>query len=151
MAHPFWWASDARNIATGVRDSLSLAVVGADFPNKRGPTRRFEIAICAPGDPVQLVPEPKNPADGNAIMIQSERGVQMGYVAADRTSIIHHAWRDARDVRAIFQAKTDAGAWIRVAFGADPVLPPTPRASTPSESDGDPDSDFYPDEIYPDD
>jgi hypothetical protein len=44
---------------------LSLAVVGIDFPNpdKSRSNRRFEIALCRPGDPVELRPEPKNPAD----------------------------------------------------------------------------------------
>ena len=37
---------------------LSLAVVGIDFPNpdKSRSNRRFEIALCRPGDPVELGP-----------------------------------------------------------------------------------------------
>lgn len=41
--------------------ALSLAVVGADYPNKgKMPGRRFEIALCAPGDPVELRSDPEN-------------------------------------------------------------------------------------------
>jgi hypothetical protein len=42
----------------------SLAIVGIDYPNKRGPGRRFELEICKPGEPIELRPEPDNPFDG---------------------------------------------------------------------------------------
>jgi len=125
---------------------LSLAVVGADYPNRRGPGRRFEIEICRPGEPIHLVPEPKNPADPRAVAVFSERGVQLGYLTAERCGLIGKAIRDGRVVRAIFQKKAPYGAVIRVAFGVDPVLPP--------EEKGDPwpppDPDFWPDYIPPD-
>ena len=127
--------------------ALSLAVVGVIHPNAKGPTRRFAIDLCRPGDPVQLIPEPKNPADQNAIMILNGDGMQMGYVPADKTWLIHRAWRDAREVNAVFQGAVEAGAWIRVAFDEEPTLPPQsfPRAPKPAEE-----PDFYPDEIFPD-
>ena len=56
--------------------AISLAVVGGDFPNRRGPSRRFEIEICKPVEPVQLVREPKNPADPRAVAVFSTHGVQ---------------------------------------------------------------------------
>lgn len=105
--------------------ALSLAVVGADYPNKRGPGRRFEIEICRPGDAVQLVPEPKNPKDPRAIMVMSERGVQLGYVTAERAPWIGGMIANGREIAAVFQEKASYGAVIRVAFdGAEPVLPP---------------------------
>lgn len=127
-------------------DSLSIAVVGVQHPNKKGPTRRFAIDLCRPGDPVQLVPESKNPADQNAIMIWNSDGMQMGYVPAERTMLIHRAWHDGKDVRAIFQGAAESGAWIRVAFDGEPVLPEA--AARPTANHVEPD--FYPDEEWHD-
>jgi len=130
---------------------MSLRVVGADFPNKRGPTRRFEIAICTPGEPVYLEHEPRNPADHDAIMVMSERAVLLGYVAADRTSLIHKAWREGREVFAVFQAASSFGAWIRIGFDLVPELPATQSLATAQrESSDDPDTGFWPDYIPPD-
>ena len=110
-------------------DELSLAVVGARFDNPRRkgkPTgnRQSEILLCEPGDAVTLEHEPKNPHDANAIAVFSSRGVQIGYIVADRTILIHKAWGEAREVRAIFQETITGGAAIRVAFDRDPALPP---------------------------
>lgn len=126
---------------------LSLAVVGADYPNKRGPGRRFEIALCRPGDPVELRPEPKNPADRNAIAVYSERGVQLGYLTAERAPLIGKYMRDGHDVTAVFQAAVSFGAYIRVAF--DGAAPELPKLDPPAASDDD--SGFWPDPIYDDD
>ena len=123
---------------------LSLAVVGADHPNRRGPTRRFEIALCRSGDPVHLVPEPKNRVDPRAIQVMSERGVVLGYVTAERAPLVGRLMGEAIAVKAVFQAATKYGALIRVAFdGNDPDLPPPP-------SDFDPEPGFYPDEEWSD-
>ena len=131
--------------------SLSLAVVGINFPNPKGePTRRFAIDLCRPGDPVELAPEPKNPADPNAVKVLNGQGMQMGYLTAERAPWIGAMIRQGREIRAIFQAATDRGAWIRVAFdGAEPVLPVpanAPSLARPSDA-GD---EWYPDEVYPD-
>ena len=83
--------------------ALSLAVVGADHPNKRGPGRRFEIEICAPGEPVELILEPNNPADPRAVAVFSVRGVQIGYLSAERCGWIGGMIRIGREPRAIFQ------------------------------------------------
>lgn len=104
--------------------SLSLAVVGADYPNKRGPTRRFEIALCVPGEPVELVPEPRNPADPRAVAVLSARGVQLGYLTAERCGRMSQIIAAGHEVRAVFQRASRSGAVIRVAFdGEEPVLP----------------------------
>lgn len=125
------------------RPPLSLAVVGADYPNKRGPTRRFAIELLAPGDPVELRPEPKNPADPNAIAVISAQGVQMGYLTAERAPWIGKLMGE-HEVIAVFQDRTRGGAIVRVSFdGSPPALPPP----LPAEQ-GEPE--FYPDEIYPD-
>lgn len=122
---------------------MSLAVVGADYRNKRGPTRRFEIALCVPGEKVDLRPEPNNPADPRAVAVFSARGVQIGYLTAERCGRIGQLIREGREVAAVFQDKDRFGAWIRCAFdGETPVLPPTRGEPLP-------DSDFYPDEDWP--
>ena len=126
---------------------FSLHVVGADFPNRRGGNRRFEILLCAPGEPVSLVPEPRNPADPNAVMVLSARGVQIGYLPAERAPWIGGMLRAGREVRAVFQQPTAHGAAIRVALdGAAPVLP----VSTAAPARQDADDEFWPDPIPPD-
>jgi hypothetical protein len=116
--------------------SLSLAVVGADFPNKRGPTRRFEIALCKPGEPVELIPEPSNPADPRAVAVFSARGVQIGYLSAERCGRIGSIIERGLEVRAIFQRATTYGAVIRAAFdGEAPTLPPEKPAMDYPEDD----------------
>lgn len=126
------------------RASLSLAVVGVQYPNKRGPTRHFAIALCRPSDRVELRREPNNPADENAVAVFNATGIQMGYLTAERAPWIGAMLKKRRSIAAIFQASTQDGALIRVAFdGAVPTLPVL------RESAGD-DPDLYPDEIYPD-
>jgi hypothetical protein len=134
------------------RVPLSLAVVGAAHPNKAGPTRRFEIAICAAGDPIELRPEPKNEADPHAIAVYSERGVQLGYLTAERAPMIGRILADGVEVRAVFQRKADYGAVIRVAFGGEgPVLPAERPTVQPPESQATADdTEFWPDPEWPD-
>jgi hypothetical protein len=125
---------------------MSLAVVGVAFPNKgKAPTRRFEIALCAPGDRVELRPELKNPADSRAIAVYSERDVQLGYITAERAPRIGQLLKSC-EISAIFQAATPYGAIIRIAFDGDrPELPLVKEQKVEAEPD------FYPDEIWPDD
>lgn len=126
--------------------ALSLAVVGADYPNKRGPTRRFELSICRPGEPVELRPEPKNPADKRAIAVYSHRGIQLGYLTAERAPWIGGLIKQGREVHAIFQRQTPFGAWVRAAFDGD--NPKLPEHREHEQRDADPG--FYPDEVWPD-
>lgn len=130
---------------------LSLAVVGADFDNKSGPPRRFEIAMCEPGEPVDLVHEPRNPADSNAIAVFSKRGIQMGYITAERAPLVLRELRAGR-VSAIFQKSERWGATIRASLdGSTPTLPESSdsRAEVwpPPGSD---DADWWPDEEWAD-
>ena len=127
---------------------LSLAVVGADHPNRKGPTRRFEIAITKPGESVELVREPRNPADERAVAVFSQRGVQLGYLSAERAPWIGGMLLGGRQIIAIFQRATDYGAVIRIALdGARPALPDGCE-DVAREADT---SGFVPDEIWPDD
>lgn len=105
--------------------TISLAVVGADYPNEDGSDRRFELALCSPGEAVELRPEPRNRADPRAIAVFSCRGEQIGYLPAERAPWIGSLISSGREWRAVYQVRSDFGAWIRVAFdGAEPVLPP---------------------------
>ncbi|NNM78040.1 hypothetical protein HJG53_14125 [Sphingomonas sp. ID1715] len=128
---------------------LSLSVVGAAHANADGSNRRFEILLCVPGEAVELVPEPTNKADPHAIAVLSSRGVQIGYLTAERAPWIGSKMAAGADLRAVFQRATDYGALVRVNLvGAGPVLPPIKpkRASARPERD----DDFWPDYIPPD-
>ncbi|NNM78566.1 hypothetical protein HJG53_16890 [Sphingomonas sp. ID1715] len=130
---------------------LSLAVVGAAHANADGSNRRFEILLCAPGDPVELRPEPSNNADPHAIAVFSSRGVQIGYVTAERAPWIGSKMSAGADLRAVFQRAIDFGALVRVNLeGEDPILPSArkPRDEANREPD---ESGFWPDYIPPDD
>src|SRR4051812_30520632 len=102
---------------------LSLAVVGTDFPNskKRGPTRRFAVGLCRPGDPVELRRELKNEFDEFAIAVHNREGMMMGYIRSERAAFIAPMLDRGREVQAIFQEETHYGAVIRAAF--DGVVP----------------------------
>ncbi len=131
--------------------SLSLAIVGIPYPNKRGPTRRFELELCKPGEPIELRPEPKNPADENAIAIYSCRGVQLGYVASVRAVLIMQWLRDGAEPKAVFQGVSGTGAWIRATFdGSEPEVDLTERPVQRVTSRTDDGDGFWPDPIYDD-
>lgn len=131
---------------------MSVAVVGADFPNRRGPTRRFEIAICQPGEPVELRPEPRNPADPLAIAVYSCRGVQIGYVRAEQAQYIGTQMKRG-GVRAIFQREEPWGCTARISLdGSAPILPADNNESGAFDwpPPGSEDADWWPDEEWPD-
>jgi HIRAN domain len=137
---------------------LTLAVVGIDFPNADGSNRRSETMMTLPGESVELVPEPKNKHDSNAIAVISPRGIQQGYVNAERAPYIGSRMSRGEDAEVIFQGMDGGSAFIRVRFGCGaPTLPPPPpsHASTPPRSRSsrrsepyDPHA-FYPDEEGP--
>lgn len=127
-------------IANKPLPALSLEVVGAAHPNADGSNRRFIIAMVAPGEQVELRPEPKNKHDRYAVAVFSGRGGQLGYLRAERAPHIGKLIRQGMEIRAVFQAATEHGAWIRVAFeGAEPVLPPPRPAASAEETE------FWPD------
>jgi hypothetical protein len=126
--------------------TFSLAIVGIDYPNKRGPARRFELALCAPGEPVEVSPEPNNKHDPYAVAVYSCRGVQLGYLTAERAPWIGAQIRQGRELRAIFQGMTDKVGGRRLAFaGEAPTLPPVQPAFPAADDNG-----FWPDETYED-
>ncbi|MDP1026292.1 HIRAN domain-containing protein [Sphingomonas sp. KR1UV-12] len=137
---------------------LTLAVVGIDFPNDDGSNRRSEAMMTLPGEHVELIPEPKNKHDSNAVAVLSPRGVQLGYINAERAPYIVGRMARGEDAEAIFQGIDGGSAFIRVRFGGgEPTLPPSsdkppaprspgpPRRSEPYDPHA-----FYPDEEGPD-
>jgi hypothetical protein len=131
---------------------LSLAVVGAHYPNKRGPSRRFELALCTPGELIHLLPEPDNPVDQNAIAVFSCRGIQIGYLTAERAPFVGGLIRSGQEVRCIFQELTDYGAVVRAAFGGEVPVLPAKRKPEPEDRTvvADPEPEWFPDEEWPD-
>ncbi len=133
---------------------LSLAVVGIGFANPDGSNRQTEALFCQPGETVELRLEPKNPHDANAVAVFSARGVQLGYLNADRAAYIGGKLRQGEAYEAIFQAAEPTVTWIRAKFGGgSPTLPGsgaaepwTARERPPARGTGD---DFYPDPEAP--
>jgi hypothetical protein len=129
---------------------LSLAVVGVGFANEDGTNRQSEALFCRPGDPVELRLEPKNRHDPRAVAVFSARGVQLGYLNAERASYIGGKLRQGEEYEAIFQAAEPTVTWIRAKIGGgSPKLPAsgtaepwTARPAPPARAGGD---DFYAD------
>jgi hypothetical protein len=119
-----------------IADELSLAVVGLDYPNRDRSCRRFEMALCVAGEPVHLVPEPRNPYDRTAVAVVSCRGTQLGYITADRCAQIGARIRAGEKHEAFFQAPGRHYATIRIRFGGGPpTLPPPPPDQPAATSD----------------
>ena len=116
----------------GAMKELSLAVVGIDYPNKGGGSRRFELLQCDPGEPVALRPEPRNRHDPNAVGVWSARGVQIGYLSAERAPWIGRRVIE-EEAQAVFQAIAGPVAYIRVRFGGGAPTLPVARAAADAE------------------
>ena len=111
-------------------EEFSTAVVGIQYPNADKSDRRFEALLCRPGDEVRLVPEPRNRHDPRAVAVFSERGVQLGYLGAERCGWIGGRLAAGETCIAIFQTLDTYTAMIRLRFGGDrpslPALRPRP-------------------------
>lgn len=83
--------------------------------------------MTLPGETVELVPEPKNKHDSNAIAVISPRGVQLGYVNAERAPYIGNRMSRGEDAEAIFQGLDGGSAFVRVRFGGGVPTLPSPR------------------------
>lgn len=139
-------------------NELTLAIVGIDFanPDKSKSSRRMELLLCPPGEAMELRLEPKNPHDENAIGVWSARGIQVGYVTAERAPWIGRRMKAGEDVLAVFQGMDNIAGYVRVRFGGGgPTLPPAaldtssgaPRGRA-AQHDADDDA-FFPDEDGP--
>jgi hypothetical protein len=115
---------------------LSLVVVGLAFPNedKAKSNRRFEAALCEPGELVELRRAPKNKHDAKAVAVFRARGTQLGYLSAERAPWIGGKILLGEEIAAVFQQVDITTAVVRVKFGGGiPSLPP-PRVRQSARS-----------------
>lgn len=54
---------------------------GKSFANHDGSSSQLEPARCRPGDGIDLIREPTNPRDPQAVVLITRRGVRIGYLA----------------------------------------------------------------------
>lgn len=116
-------------------DELTLAVVGIDFANddKSKSNRRFELMACNPGDRIDLLPEPKNEHDKNAVAVFSAGGIQVGYLTAERAPYIGGRMKREPYI-AVFQGLVESAGYIRIRFGGGaPTLPTAAPPSPPAQ------------------
>lgn len=128
---------------------MTLAIAGIDFANTDGSNRRSEAMMTLPGEPITLRPEPRNKHDANAIAIVSPRGVQLGYVSAERAPYIGARLRRGEAVAAGFQGFAGSAALVRIRFGGGlPTMPALrdPPSGQPDSTNPDDADAFYPDE-----
>jgi len=134
--------------------AMSLAVVGAGHANRDGSDRRFEILLCKPGEPVELRPEPRNRHDSRAVAVFSARGVQIGYLKAERCGRIGGLIAAGIEIQAVFQKQAQFGAWIRAAFNGEvPIVTleePESNVVREPRKAFDHDAGFFPDPIWDD-
>lgn len=108
-------------------NEFSTAVVGIQYPNTDKSDRRYEALLCKPGDEVRLVAEPRNKYDPRAVAVVSERGIQLGYLAAERCGWIGSRLAAGETCIAIFQGLDTYTVTIRLRFGGDRPTLPAPR------------------------
>jgi hypothetical protein len=115
---------------------FSLAVVGINYLNADQSNRRFELAMCVPGEPAHLVTEPTNKHDPAAVAVFSARGIQIGYLTSERCVWIGARIRAGEEQEAVFQDSGRHAATIRIRFGGGSPTLPAPRPKAPAP-DGD--------------
>ncbi|WP_294354655.1 HIRAN domain-containing protein [uncultured Sphingomonas sp.] len=123
---------------------LTLAIVGIDFPNndRARSNRRSELMLLAPGAPMELVLEPRNPVDPQAVAVFSPSGLQVGYLSAERAPWIGARIRAGDEVVAIMQGVVGGAGYLRVRIGGG--APTLPVARERDEEDAG-EVDFWPD------
>lgn len=117
-------------------EEFSLAVVGINYPNADGTNRRFELAMCVPGEPAHLMLEPTNKYDPAAVAVLSARGMQIGYLSGERCLWVGSKIRAGEEHEVRFQDLGTHTATIRIRFGGgEPTLPAPRPAAAASEND----------------
>ena len=84
-------------------NDFSLPACGEMHDNEDGSSRQEELALCQPGEMLQLIREPENEHDNMAVAVMSARGVRVGYLARERARWIGSKMDRGYDVRAIVQ------------------------------------------------
>lgn len=134
-------------------DTLARSSGGAGAPHLGDDSDRyFKALLCKAGKPVELRLKPRNKHDRNAVAVFSRKGVQIGYLNADRAPRLR-ALLGRTEVQATLARQTASGAWIRIALNGEvPVLSDASLIEAVHD-DGSWWSapDVYPDQVYPGD
>jgi hypothetical protein len=108
-------------------------LVGEGRHNPDGTSRQEELLESEPGERVEFVREPDNPADPNAILVQSCRGIGIGYIPRDEAVALAPAIDEGRPYVALLHCLKGGlpdypnyGAQISIAWDGKPSLPYTP-------------------------
>lgn len=63
-----------------IEKAFYIKIAGTSHRNTDGSSRREAINSCRPLDVLQVIPEPDNPYDSNALAVFNPSGVQIGYL-----------------------------------------------------------------------
>lgn len=119
-------------------NDFSLPICGERFANEDGSSRQAELALCEPGESVELRREPDNPKDNSAVAVVTSRGVCVGYLDRVKARWIGSKIDRGYEVRAIVERIKGAtlpgsplGLVIRINLeGDEPELPDIDRGFT---------------------
>lgn len=78
------------SLATAKITHFYTKVAGVIYPNRDGSSRQEIISRCQQCEQVDLIPEPDNPVDSNAIAVIRENGEQIGYLPRDLAKDVGH-------------------------------------------------------------
>lgn len=108
-------------------------LVGEGRTNDDGSSRQDELTSCEPGEPVELVRQPDNLHDRNAVLIRSCRLIGIGYLTAEDAAVVAPALDAGRPYSARLQALKGGvadypsyGAKISIAWDGRPDHPHRP-------------------------
>lgn len=108
-------------------------VVGEGRTNDDGSSRQDELTACEPGEAVELVRQPKNEFDRNAIFVRSCRSIGIGYLSAEDAAGLAPAIDAGRPYAAKLHALTGGladyphyGAKVSIAWDGRPEHPHRP-------------------------
>ena len=117
-------------------------LAGESFANPDGSSRQKELAKLQPGDDLFLTREPNNPHDPNAIRVESERVVGIGYIEGGAAAVM------AKDLDA---GEESAAVLVSVGRGKSGLLGAIVEVRTGASIGGGPERLAYtaPDETAP--
>ena len=77
-----------------------FSLVGESHRNEDGSSRQGILKGCVPGEAVQLVRQPGNPYDSNAVFVTDELGRGLGFIARDDAKTLAPALDERADYSA---------------------------------------------------
>jgi hypothetical protein len=90
---------------------------GLTFANPDGSSRQMIAATLAPFEELQLVPEPANPFDSNAIALFTAAGEQVGYLEKRLAGELSRHMAKGTQARCFVRAVRNRGDTMGVSFG----------------------------------